>query len=336
VVRTDDISIREGESEVAAWRYENLRHSDAPSGVMRCSAAGATDLARLETRDAGLIAAIQARCPDIRDRRHPGESSTRRIVVWSLAAAASLVLTLIFLVPLAAERLTSFIPTSMEKRLGDAVDTNVRMILGKQTCTTPEGGAALAALATLLTGESGVDAEIAVLPSKIANAIALPGGRVYLTGGLLSEAESPDEVAGVLAHELGHVQHRDGLRALLRSGGTSFIVGLLFGDISGGAAIVIASRMLIDSSYSREAENSADAFAIDLMLDLGRSPQPLGDLLERIDDGSDGVPAFLSSHPLTPERSRAFDARHLAPTGPALLDAEQWQALKKICGAALR
>jgi Zn-dependent protease with chaperone function len=205
------------------------------------------------------------------------------------------------------------------------------MILGKETCVGWAGGVALDDLAMQLTEAIGVNANIAVLPSDMPNAIALPGGRIYLTDGLLSAAESADEVAAVLAHELGHVKNRDGLRALLRSGGTSFIIGLLFGDVSGGAAIVIATRMLIDNRHSREAEAAADDVAADLMLALGRSPKPLGTLLERIDSAGDLVPEILSSHPLTPERMRAMEARHREPTGPALLDAEAFADLKAIC-----
>jgi predicted Zn-dependent protease len=63
-----------------------------------------------------------------------------------------------------------------------------------------------------------------VLRSTIANAFALPGGRVYVLSGLLKISETPDEVADVLSHELGHVADRGGLRRLIRDGGTSFLV----------------------------------------------------------------------------------------------------------------
>ncbi|WP_163071438.1 M48 family metalloprotease, partial [Acinetobacter baumannii] len=81
----------------------------------------------------------------------------------------------------------------------------------------------------------GVDAsaEAAVISNTIANAIALPGGKIYVFEGLLDKAENVDELAGVLAHELGHVKNRDGLRNMIYNGGTSFLIGLLFGDITG-------------------------------------------------------------------------------------------------------
>ena len=60
--------------------------------------------------------------------------------------------------------------------------------------------------------------EPAVLRSGMQNAFALPGGRIYVLSGLVTKAETPDELGGILAHELGHVSHRDGLRRLIRDG----------------------------------------------------------------------------------------------------------------------
>jgi len=80
---------------------------------------------------------------------------------------------------------------------------------------------------------------------------------MYSTG-LLAKAENADEIAGILAHELGHLRHRDGTRNLIYNGGTSFLIGLLFGDITGSGALIFASRSLVTASYSREAEQNAD------------------------------------------------------------------------------
>ena len=94
----------------------------------------------------------------------------------------------------------------------------------------------------------------AVLSSDVPNAFALPGGKVFVFDALLAKAKNPDEIAGVIAHELGHLKHRDNMKGLIYNGGTSFLIGLLFGDITGSSALIFASRTLITSSYSREAE----------------------------------------------------------------------------------
>ena len=82
----------------------------------------------------------------------------------------------------------------------------------------------------------------AVLRVRVPNAVALPGGRIYVFQGLIDKAESPDELAGVIGHEIGHVAHRDGTRAVLQSAGLSFLLGMLLGDFVGGGAVVIAAH----------------------------------------------------------------------------------------------
>ena len=100
-------------------------------------------------------------------------------------------------------------------------------------------------------------------------------------------SETPDELAGVLSHELGHVAHRDGLRRLIRDGGTSFLVGLMFGDVTGSGAVLMAGRSVLSESYIRDDETGADRFAVSIMHDLERPTAPLGALLQRITGPAD-------------------------------------------------
>ena len=174
--------------------------------------------------------------------------------------------------------------------------------------------------------------EADVLATPIPNAFALPGGKVYLFDGLLAKAQNPDEIAGVIAHELGHLRHRDGTRNLIYNGGTSFLVGLLFGDVTGSSALIFASRSLVTASYSREAEQNADTFSIDLMHKLGRPTKPMGELLFRVTgkEGSNAL-SFLANHPLTEDRLKRMADEDRPPSGPPLLTAEEWTSLKSIC-----
>jgi predicted Zn-dependent protease len=171
-----------------------------------------------------------------------------------------------------------------------------------------------------------------VLQSGVPNAFALPGGRVYVLSTLLTVSQTPDELAGVLAHEFGHVTHRDGLRRVIRDGGTSFLIGLMFGDVTGAGAVLMAGRMVLSAAYSRADEERADAFAVSVMHRLGRPAAPLGSLLHRIIGSADDmVPSVLHDHPLTADRKARLEAEDIPPTGPALLDASEWQSLKHIC-----
>lgn len=328
------IDIREGSERIASWPTGEVRQREASNGILRLTRSDASSLARLDVADAELQAAIRLNCRhlDDSDRRE----RTGRILFWS-AAAASILLCVFLLLPILAERLTPLVPISYERRLGTAVDNQVRAIFTGKVCEEPRGLAALRSLAARLqkAQPGGPDVDVAVLDSGVPNAIALPGGRIYLFRALLDKAESADEIAGVLAHEMGHVAHRDGLRKMIQAGGTSYLLGLLFGDVTGGGAIVFVSRYLIDSAHSREAEAAADDFAGRSMVALGRPAQAVALLLKRIEGVKDGnefrVPAFLSTHPVTDQRLKALEKQVPSQPGEPLLTQEEWRALKEIC-----
>ena len=149
---------------------------------------------------------------------------------------------------------------------------------------------------------------------------------------MLNRAQNVDELAGVLAHELGHVKNRDGLRNMIYNGGTSFLIGLLFGDVTGSSAIIFASREMIQASHSRDAERSADQMTIDIMRKLGRSPKPMGEFLLRVTGKEKGKGlALMSSHPLSEDRLARMSQQDTAPSGQPLLTDGEWTALKAIC-----
>jgi len=333
----EGLALVENGEVAAAWPYPTIRRREGEPGLLRLSSTQAPELARLELRDEALAAEVTRRCSGLEALRRSRRAADLRIVGWSLAAAASIVATAVFLVPLAAGRLVPLVPVSLEQRLGEAVDANIRALFGGGICDTREGSAALAALTAKLAAGADlpVPASVAVLSSPVPNALALPGGRIYLFDGLLQKAESADEAAGVLAHELGHVAHRDGLRKLIQAGGSSFLLGLLFGDVTGGGTLVLLGRTLLDSSHSRQAETAADDFAAEVMARRGRSLQPMGNLLTRLGAGDPGRFSFLRSHPVTSERVARLEARSPGREEEPLLTPAEWAALKGIC-AGLR
>jgi Zn-dependent protease with chaperone function len=318
---------------LASWPYDDLRAADAGPGTLRLKCASSLPLARLEVFDSAAQAEIGARAGFL-DIERGGRTQTGRIVAWSLAALVSILLIVVYGMPLIAERLTPLIPLSFERRLGAMADNQVKAIFGAKTCASAPGSAAFAKLVETLRRASRLDITLQteVLASPVPNAFALPGGKIYLLDGLLRKAESADELAGVLAHEMGHISHRDPTRMMIERGGVSFLTGFLFGDITGSSAAIFAARSLLEVSYSREAERNADAFAIEAMHALGRSPAPMGDLLFRITGAQgDRVIGILASHPLTEERRALMRREDRTSTGPEILSTAEWQALKSIC-----
>lgn len=332
---TDALEISVDGEARAKWAYADIRRADSAPGTLRVFCQSAPPLARLEIRDAALAAELTSRTADL-DEHHLGRRGIAKIVGWSLAATASIVLVVLFGVPLAADRLAPLVPPAFERRIGDVTEQQVKVVFGDKACkSSPAGKAAFDKLVTKLRDAAGFDTSVesTVLSSDIPNALALPGGKVIVFDSLIAKANNPDEVAGVIAHELGHLKHRDNMRGLIYNGGTSFLIGLLFGDITGSSAMIFASRALITSSYSREAETAADTFSIELMQKLGRPPKAMGELMMRITgkEGGKGL-TIISTHPLTEDRLARMSKEDQTVKGPPLLTDAEWQALKGICG----
>ncbi|KAB2963759.1 M48 family metallopeptidase, partial [Zoogloea sp.] len=190
-----------------------------------------------------------------------------------------------------ADRVVDHIPPEVERQIGEAV-------LARTRAEGPliEDGpahAALQAIAGRLTrpGEK-LDFYLARRPGI--NAFAAPGGVVVVNSALLEAARNAEEVAGVLAHEIAHVELRHSLHQLARSAGLRIIVAALFGDygsLGGWAA------QLGELKFSRDAEREADLRALDRLTETGIDPQGLPAFFETLSrqEGADGLrpPALL-------------------------------------------
>lgn len=149
------------------------------------------------------------------------------------------------------------------------------------------------------------------------NAFALPDGSVIVTDELVRLTEDDEMVLGVLAHEIGHVEHSHSLRQLYRAAGVTALIMLIGGDI--GAAtedILVQGAALVALSHSRAAESEADRFSVELMHRAGHDPEAIARFFELLRDrfGFAGDFGILSTHPATQERideTRAY-ARALA------------------------
>jgi len=325
------------------WLYAELRRQAAPDGVLRLGRHGETLLARLEIRDTALASAIEDRAVTL-DRGGVAERRLRRkVVILSLAAVVSLIFTAVIGVPVLATRLAPLVPIAFEQKLGSAVDSQIRATLDTKhlgagfVCDAGANGAAGRAALDKLVGRLKAAAalpypvRVDVVRRPDFNAFALPGGHIYAFQGLIDRAQSPDEVAGVLAHEMGHVAHRDGTRTVLQAAGLSFLFGMMLGDFVGGGGVVIAAKTVVRSSYSRRVEAAADVYSVGVMQKAGGDPRALATILARVTADKDEGIKILADHPDTKDRVIAIDA--LAPAGAStpLLGAADWAALKQIC-----
>lgn len=333
-----------GGDMVDRWPLAEIRRRDSPPGMLRLRCEGRPELARLETRDEALIARLRAACPALEHGYRGAHRGYGKIVAWSLAAVASLTLVAYFGIPMLSERIAPLVPPGLERRLGDSVDRQVRDLFraeGPQvfSCETEakyaHGRAALGRLVDAVGARAGVerDFEVSVIRHKQPNAVALPGGRIYVFSQLLGQMETPDELAAVLAHEMGHVVHRHGLKRLIEAAGLSFVFGMVLGDFGGGTIAVFAANAVLNASYTRDAERIADDFAVEAMNTAGRDGAALARALARIAPDKDDRSVFdyMRSHPLTGDRAERINSSARPAQGPALVSDGDWRAIRAIC-----
>jgi beta-barrel assembly-enhancing protease len=143
------------------------------------------------------------------------------------------------------------------------------------------------------------------LDTPAINAMALPGGHVLVTRGLMELPDvSDDELAAILAHEIGHIELGHSRKALVRTNRTKALnLVLSLVGRSPGAAVGMATS-LAELGISRESELEADAFAVSLLTQSPYRPEGLAAFLRRArrDERLPGWMTFLSTHPAVDER----------------------------------
>ena len=143
-----------------------------------------------------------------------------------------------------------------------------------------------------------------------ANAFALPSGMILMTDELVKLAESDDELVAIMAHEVGHVVHRHGLRQVLQHSALMLIITYMTGDVS--SLVGALPVMLMQLGYSRDFEREADQYALAYLHRAGIETSHFAHIMQRLEaehgDGGEGdaLRNYLSTHPATSERIQPF------------------------------
>lgn len=244
--------------------------------------------------------------------------SKRRVVVEIVGVVALLGLLVwggMWLVGAAAGALAGLAPVSLDRSIGEMAWS--QLAPDDRRCTDPGPLAYVEQLAAPLIAayEGPHRFEFAVVDDPAINAFALPGGFVTVHMGLLDAAESGEEVAAVLAHEMRHVTERHGLRRVARQMGGAVVLGMVFGAADLGALSGVALS-LVGKSYDRDEEREADETGHALLVAAGIDPGGMARFFERLAAEGVSVPTLLSTHPGSAERSAAAVARG-GLSGPA-------------------
>jgi len=279
--------------------------------------------------------------PDLHQRHIP-KTMQRKLLIWAGGAIASVSLILLVLLPALSGQLAKMIPLSREAAMGRAAIEQIDKYLSKSdnslTCHNEAGDLALAKMITRLTRNANLPYQlnVRVFNYNQENAFAVPGGYIVLFSGLIKAADSAEEVAGVLAHEIGHVVHRDSTRRTLQTAGSAGIIGMIFGDFAGGFAILAVTKQLINAQYSQDAEAGADSFAHEMLARAGLPSTSMAIFFERLKKkygGKTGLLSHLASHPELGKRAdKARNANAVSVENfQPVLSTSEWQDLRKIC-----
>ncbi|MGE4618372.1 MAG: M48 family metallopeptidase [Planctomycetota bacterium] len=182
----------------------------------------------------------------------------------------------------------------------------------------------------------GIKPKLVVVEGEQVNAYCLPGGYITVYTGLLRSAGGPDEVAGVLAHELAHATQRHGILQLAQSLTLSSVVEVLLGDLTGVLALgKEGAGYLIRQGYSRDHENEADIEGLRMLMAAGWNPQSLAVFFEKLEKKQDVLspPEWFSTHPNSGSRARSIRERAATMTSSNHQSATiDWPALQSALG----
>jgi len=314
------------------WTYAGLRlleevYEGRPA---RLRSLGAGD-ARLVVDAPVFLSALEARAPQLRRYDRRGRRIGPAAAGWTAGVAAAIA-AIYFGLPAASGPIAAVIPLAWEERLGDTARESFLAQLGKsrRVCEAPEGVAALERLTARLsaTMPSRYAWHVDVVDSGEENAVNLPGGYIILLRGLIDRAKSPEAVAGVLAHEMGHGISRHGTKSLIGNLVVQMLLTVFAGDSSrwAGTAADVALR-----SHSRDAEREADRLGVDMLNRADIRAAPLAAWFRRIaaEPGQAKANDYVSTHPPSAARAQEVEARGTGK-GDAM-SAEDWKALRAIC-----
>lgn len=297
------------------WAYAELRQSQGSfSGEEICLEWG-TDLPEsLVIADRAFLAELRRHAPGFGFRfRTPmaGKRLAGTALALGVGSVALLAALYVWIIPWATAQATPLVPVAWEEWLGsEAID---KLAPEQDRIVDARRLEVLQGIVNRLASaapEAPYDYRLYLLEKDEVNAFALPGGRIVVYSGLLKRTKRPEELAGVLAHEMIHVTHRHSTQALLRGASSRLLLAALTGsDQMGGALEAAVSLGMLH--YDREAEAEADREGMALIQRAEIDPTGMVDMMRRLEAVSGELPqafVYLSDHPDTGDRIRKLDA----------------------------
>jgi predicted Zn-dependent protease len=247
--------------------------------------------------------------------------------IGTFLAVGLLLLVLSF--PLLSGLIAPMVPDSVQGPVGEEMIKSAAR--EHAFCHDPDGIAALQSLVDRIATAGDEDRTYRVYVSNgdVLNAFAAPGGHIVIYRAIIERAESPDEVAGVLAHEMGHVMEDHPAKGLIEAMGYG-VFGLL--TWGAGKETPQVAQTLLTNHYSREDELDADRVGVHNLNQAGIDSRGLISFFDKLSDAGADMPGaleFLSTHPSGDKRADSLS--DIIREGKPALDEAQWAALQGVC-----
>ncbi|HWB45114.1 MAG TPA: M48 family metallopeptidase, partial [Hyphomicrobiaceae bacterium] len=273
---------RDGDGQTSIWPYPALRSAvpltaAARDVLLSLSPGGAETLFVAEP---AFVQALRARAPALGAARQRWRALRPGLAVVAALIAIGGGVRALHLHP--AQAVARLMPQHTRETIGRNVVASLTRT--RKPCETPASRVAVEHLTSRLAAaaaEHPPAVHVVVVDWDLVNAFAVPGGQIILTRGLIQKAQSPDEVAGVLAHELGHVLELHPEASLVRAVGLSAAAQLILAGSSGALSNI--GVLLTQLRYTRVAEREADTQALRILKNAGVSSAALGNFFERLE-----------------------------------------------------
>lgn len=312
--------------------HDVLLRRAPPKGLDLATYDGAEDYgATLFIHDRAFVQALIAAVPGLSTTRERWRFARPGLALALVVALTTGAIWAFNLNP--SRTIANLVPQSTWETVGGQMMASITK--GHRVCTGAAGQEVLDRLMRrLVEGDyrsQGYQAN--VVEWNLLNAFAMPGRRLVLTSRLVETAASAEEIAGVLAHEIGHGLERHPEAAIVRILGLATMAKMFASGV--GETFSNASLLLVQLRYNRDGEREADLRAAELLKRAEIAVEPLAGFLGRLkritgDSGTEPLGGILSTHPGIDERVKTIEALPKHPSRPAM-SAADLAALRAIC-----
>jgi Zn-dependent protease with chaperone function len=286
----------------------------------------------------GFLRALSEIAPGFSSRfRAPARAGKNLLIIifaFLITAAAGAAVYL-WAIPRASAIAAEKVPPSVEERLGETYATT--LLDAFPECDSAEAGEAVQEMLKRLKAAAPPNPytfRVYLIENEMVNAMAAPGGHIIVFTGLLEATKSPEELAGVLAHEMQHVLKKHVTKGIFQEMSTGMLMSIVLGDFRGASRAV---QTIGNLRYSRISEDEADRLGAELLIKADIDTKGMADFFDRLSREKNFIPVkYLSTHPAPDERAENIKRYASgAPKNPTpLLPGVDWETVKKSCSGS--